>query len=68
MKPEEFFIYLGFAIIGILVFGLIIRWAVRADSIVNHQLAMIAFPIKLCRQHDVTEDEIESLKNMFRLK
>lgn len=68
MKPEEFYVYLGATILSLVIFGLIIRWAVRADTIVNHQRTMIAYLIALCRKQGIPGDEIEGLKNTFGLK
>jgi hypothetical protein len=57
MKPEDFFIYLGVVILSLIIFGLIVRWAVRADTIVNNQQAIISHLSKLCRQQGIPDDE-----------
>lgn len=59
--------YILFAIIGLVVFVLILRWIFGIDRHLKNQKAMIAFMIKLCRQQDVPDAEIEELKQKFEL-
>ena len=65
---NELLIYAGAVIIGLVIFGLVIRWAVRADSIVSNQRAMIAFLMKLCEKQGVSPDTLDGLKNTYGVK
>jgi hypothetical protein len=60
-----FFTYLGLAILSLVIFALLIRWAVRADSIVKNQQAMIWFMILQCKKQGATDQEIQNIKDHF---
>lgn len=68
INSTEFMIYLGFAIISLILSCLLIRWAVRADTIINNQNATIYLLMKLCLKHGVPEGEIAELKEHFKIK
>lgn len=68
INSAEFMIYLGFAIVSLILSCLLIRWAVRADTIINNQNATIYFLMKLCEKHGVSEGEILELKDHFKIK
>lgn len=59
--------YILGAIIGLVVFVVLLRWLFSIDRHLKNQKAMIAFMIKLCRQQDVPETEIDELKQKFEL-
>lgn len=65
---SEAIIYLGFAILTCIVWCLLIRWAVRADSVVKNQQAMIWFMILQCKKQGVPDEEIQNLKDHFGIK
>lgn len=64
----EAMFYLGFAIISLILSCLLIRWAVRADTIINNQNATNYLLMKLCLKHGVPEGEIAELKDHFKIK
>jgi len=68
IEASDMMIYLGIAILLIIVWGLIIRWAVRADSIVKNQQAIIWFMILQCKKQGVPEEEIQGLKDHFGIR
>lgn len=59
--------YILFAIIGLVVFVLLLRWIFGIDRHLKNQKAMIALMIKLCRQQNVPEDQINEVKGKFDL-
>jgi hypothetical protein len=68
IEPSDMIMYLGLVIISIIIGGLIIRWAVRSDSIVKNQEAIIWFMILQCKKQGVSDEEIQNLKDHFRIK
>ena len=68
VESSEIFMYLGFGILTIIIWCLLIRWAVRADSIVKNQQAMIWFMILQCKKQGVADEEIQTLKDHFGIK
>jgi hypothetical protein len=52
----------------IIVWCLLIRWAVRADSVVKNQQAMIWFMILQCKKQGVPDEEIQNIKDHFGIK
>lgn len=68
IDSTAFFTYLGLAILSIIITGLIIRWAVRADSIVKNQQAMIYFLIMQCQKQGIPEEDIKHIKDHFGIK
>lgn len=60
--------YLGFGILVIILWVLLIRWAVRADTIVKNQQAMLWFMILQCKKQGVPDEEIQNLKDHFGIK
>lgn len=60
--------YIGAVILSIVITGFIIRWAVRADSIIKNQQAMIWFLILQCKKQGATDEEIQKLKDHFNIK
>mgnify|MGYP001245888474 CR=1 FL=1 len=68
MQSTDFIMYVGCAILGLVIYGLVIRWAVRADHTIRQQKAMIALLIKLCRKNGVSDDDIDGIKNTFGLQ
>lgn len=66
-SPEAMMI-IGFAIVAIILSCLLMRWAVRADTIVNNQNATIYFLMKLCQKHGVSDEELAELKDHFKIK
>lgn len=68
MESTFFFAYLGAAIISLVIFALVIRWAVSADTNVKHQRTIIALLIELCKKQGVPEDQIDGVKSMFKVK
>lgn len=61
-------IYLAFGILTIIVWGLLIRWAVRSDSIVKNQQAIIWFMILQCKKQGIPDEDIQTLKDHFGIK
>lgn len=61
-------IYLGAIGLSIIITCLFIRWAVRADSIVKNQQAMIWFLILQCKKQGVPDEEIQNIKTHFGIK
>jgi hypothetical protein len=66
---------LVFGIIGIAAWFLLLRAAIRADTIrnrlteiSNHQKATTWFLIKLCEKQGVSQPEIEQIKKTFNIK
>lgn len=76
LKISNFDIGMGAVIIlGVMLWFILIRYAVRADSIYNslhesqnQQRAATWLLIKLCEKHGVSSDEIESIKKAFNIK
>lgn len=68
IESSEVLMYLGFGILTLIFWCLLIRWAVRADSIVKNQEATIYFLMKLCEKHGVANEELAELKSHFRIK
>ena len=68
ITPSEMMMYLGFGILSIIVWALLIRWAVRSDSIVKNQEAIIWFIILQCKKQGVPDEEIQNLKDHFGIK
>lgn len=64
----EAMFYLGFAIAALILWVLLIRWAVRADTVVKNQEATIYFLMKLCEKNGVTDSELQELKEHFKIK
>ncbi|HUR65486.1 MAG TPA: hypothetical protein VMZ03_03980 [Chitinophagaceae bacterium] len=60
--------YVAVSIAGLLFMYYFIRWSIRANDIVNNQLAMIAFLIKLCEKQGVDQKEIQALQSKFEIK
>lgn len=50
MQSTDFIMYVGCAILGLVIYGLVIRWAVSADTNVKHQRTIIALLIELCKK------------------
>lgn len=55
-------------IIGLVIWFFLLRAAVRADSTVKNQQAMIWFLILLCKKQGATEEEIKNIKEYFQIK
>lgn len=68
INSTEFMIYLGFAIVSLILWCLLIRWAVRSDTMINNQHATNYLLMKLCLKHGVPEGEIAELKDHFKIK
>lgn len=68
INSAEFMIYLGAIIITVILSCLLIRWAVRSDTMINNQNATIYLLMKLCIKHGVPEGEIAELKDHFKIK
>jgi hypothetical protein len=68
IESSEAIMYLGFGILTIIVWCFLIRWAVRADSIVRNQQAMIWFLILQCKKQGIADEEIQKLKDHFGIK
>lgn len=64
----EAMMYLGFGILVIILWVLLIRYAVRADTIVKNQQAIIWFMILQCKKQGVPDEEIQNLKDHFGIK
>lgn len=65
---QTFYAYLGGLIIFLLILCFLIRWAVRADSIVKNQEAMIWFLILQCKKSGATDEEIQKIKDHYHIK
>jgi hypothetical protein len=59
--------YIVFGIIALMLSFFLIRWVLGIDRQIKNQKAMIALLIKLCRQQDVPEDQLEEVKSKFDL-
>ena len=68
INPATGLTYIGLVILSIIITGLIIRWAVRADSIVKNQQAIIWFLILQCKRQGATDEEIKVIKDHFNIK
>jgi hypothetical protein len=68
IEASEMMMYLGFGILTIIVWCLLIRWAVRSDTIVKNQQAIIWFMILQCKKQGVPDEEIQNLKDHFGIK
>lgn len=68
IESAEALMFIGFGILTIIIWCLLIRWAVRADSIVRNQQATIWFLILQCKKQGIPDEEIENLKNHFGIK
>ena len=68
IESSELFIYLGSFIICLVILCFFIRWAVRADSIVKNQQAMLWFMILQSKKLGIPEEEIQKLKDYFGIK
>jgi hypothetical protein len=68
MDSPNYFFILGFAILGLVIWCLLIRWAVRADKSVANQKVIIEILSSIARQHGVPADEIDGIKNTFEIK
>lgn len=64
----DLFPYLIATIVLLVITCFFIRWAVRADSIVRNQQAMIWFMILQCKKQGVPDEEIQKLKDHFGIK
>jgi high-affinity Fe2+/Pb2+ permease len=64
----EAMMYLGFGVLVIILWVLLIRYAVRADTVVKNQQAMIWFMILQCKKQGVPDEEIQNLKDHFGIK
>jgi hypothetical protein len=53
---------LGFAVLWVLIYVLIVRWVFRINTHVRNQRTMIELLIKLCRRNGVPEEELYSIK------
>jgi hypothetical protein len=60
--------YIVFGTIALVLSFFLIRWVFGIDRQIKNQKAMIALLIKLCRQQDVPEDQLEEVKSKFDLK
>lgn len=68
IDPSDLFPYLIGTIVLLVITCFFIRWAVRADSIVRNQQAMIWFMILQCKKQGVPDEEIQKLKDHFGIK
>lgn len=68
LDSGEAMMYLGFGILVIILWVVLIRYAVRADTIVKNQQAMIWFMILQCKKQGVPDEEIQNLKDHFGIK
>jgi hypothetical protein len=68
IDPEVAFTYIGLCILSVVITGLIIRWAVRADSVVKNQQAMIWFMILMCKKQGASDEEIKNIKDYFHIQ
>jgi hypothetical protein len=59
--------YIVFGTIALALSFFLIRWVLGIDRQIKNQKAMIALLIKLCRQQDVPEDQLEEIKTRFDL-
>jgi hypothetical protein len=59
--------YVVFGVIALILSFFLIRWVLGIDRQIKNQKAMIALLIKLCRQQDVPEDQLEEVKSKFDL-
>lgn len=64
-----------FGLIGLVAWFLLLRAAVRADNIknrltemVNEQKATNWLLIKLCEKQGVSKEDIDTIKNIFKIK
>lgn len=64
----EAMMYLGVGILVLVLWVLLIRYAVRADTIVKNQQAIIWFMILQCKKQGVPDEEIQNLKDHFGIK
>lgn len=53
------------SIIGLVIWAYLIRWAVRADSTVKNQQAMIWFLILMCEKNGASPEEIKKIKDHY---
>lgn len=56
------------AILGLVIWFYLIRAAVRSDSIIKNQQAMLWFMILQCKKQGVSDEEIQKLKEYFNIK
>jgi len=68
IESSEALIFLGLGILTIIIWCLLIRWAVRADTVVRNQQAIIWFLILQCKKQGVPDEEIQNLKDHFQIK
>ena len=68
IESSEVLVFVGLAILTVIIGCLLIRWAVRADSIVKNQQAMIWLLILQCKKQGVPDEEIQKLKDNFGIK
>lgn len=68
IESSEALVFLAFGILTIIIWCLLIRWAVRADTVVKNQQAIIWFLILQCKKQGVPDEEIQNLKDHFEIK
>lgn len=55
------------SIIGLVIWAYLIRWAVRADSTVKNQQAMIWFLILMAKKQGVSDEDIQKIKDHYKI-
>lgn len=56
------------AIIGLVIWFFLLRAAVRADSVIKNQQAIIWFLILQCKKQGATDEEIKNIKDHFGIQ
>jgi hypothetical protein len=55
------------AVVSLIIWCFLVRWAVRADSIVKNQQAMIWFLILMAKKQGVTDEDIQKIKDHYKI-
>ena len=61
-------VYAALAIALVILWFILLRWAVRADEIIKQQQATTWFLIKLCEKSGVPAEEIDTIKKHFKIR
>lgn len=64
----EFYQIGFFVLLSLIIWFMLLRWAVRADTTVKNQQAMIWFLILLCKKQGVPDEEIKKIRDHFRIE
>jgi hypothetical protein len=62
IEGGDFLQYAFFLIIALVIWFMLLRWAVRADSIVRNQELIIHIMIQQYKKQGATDEEIQNMK------